>query len=437
MHLEGKRLSHYLASKAGESAKPAPAAAPENISRITTQTLVWGPEVNGLRAALELVPEQEAYPLGQVVGVRLLVRNVSRHPIQVASSDTRQDTATFKDSNGKTIAGRHTVFSGRAIIVRRTLQPGETAVFKSLGLGIGADAKPTSGSLPAGNILDGPPGKYTVTYSLRFPDVRRTSARDPKENVPQPSDWQGTLETGAVEVTVKSDAPMIVLELDNDRMQRIAELITWKGIRVCFEEVDYEIQKDVVRIGEFIQEMETAAKAGPLSPAQRKRLEIARGFMKEGKTPDMPFDLKFFPYSGVYSATTIEGLLDRLTEQGPYTWKRISRSYVVYPRERSVLDFPVSVDLRDVSLQDAVNNILAQSPEPNKIGMVVVVTGPVRPRYLDARIRGSLRVQNSPAMYVLTQAVESADSKVCWEIAGYKGQRSLGLSDVPDTREPG
>jgi formylglycine-generating enzyme required for sulfatase activity len=40
-------------------------------------------------------------------------------------------------------------------------------------------------------------------------------------------------------------------------------------------------------------------------------------------------------------------------------------------------------------------------------------------------------------MYVLTQAVEYADSKVCWEIAGYKGQRTLGLVDVPDTREPG
>jgi beta-lactamase regulating signal transducer with metallopeptidase domain len=203
MHLEGKGLSHYLASKAEESAKPLPAAAPENVSRATTQTLVWGPEVNGLRAALELVPEQEAYPLGQVAGVRLHVRNVSRRAIQLASSDARQDMSTIKDANGKTIAGSHTVFSGRAIIVRRTVQPGETAVFKSLGLGIGiATSELKPGSALAGNILDGPPGKYTVTYSLRFPDVRQTSARDPKENVPQPEDWQGVLETGPREITV-------------------------------------------------------------------------------------------------------------------------------------------------------------------------------------------------------------------------------------------
>jgi hypothetical protein len=254
----------------------------------------------------------------------------------------------------------------------------------------------------AGNILDGPPGKYAVTYSLRFPDVRRTSARDPKESVPQPEDWQGVLETGPRELTVKS-AGQLTLELDHERMGNIVSTIRRQcGARVCFEDVDYDMEKDVVRLGEFIQEMEAAAhRRQPMSPALQKRLQHARSLLKDGNPPNLLIDQKFFPYSGRFSAPTIEALLDQLTSQGPYAWKRISQSYVVYPRAGSVLNFPVSVDLHNISLMDAVKIILDQSPAP-KIGIGITSTGPGAPKYLKAYIRGNLRVQSSQAISLLS-----------------------------------
>jgi beta-lactamase regulating signal transducer with metallopeptidase domain len=48
------------------------------------QQLIWGEEIAGLRAALELVPAKDEYLLGKRVKVRFHVQNVAEHNIQIA-----------------------------------------------------------------------------------------------------------------------------------------------------------------------------------------------------------------------------------------------------------------------------------------------------------------------------------------------------------------
>ncbi|MFC1739059.1 HEAT repeat domain-containing protein [Planctomycetota bacterium] len=53
--------------------------------------LVWGEDVNGLRAAVGFVPEKESYSLGERVVVFFHIQNVSNHDIQIASTEWRQE----------------------------------------------------------------------------------------------------------------------------------------------------------------------------------------------------------------------------------------------------------------------------------------------------------------------------------------------------------
>ncbi len=81
MHMDGKRLSHYLAAQG-----------PEHPGAINPhQTLDWGPVVDGLCMAVKLVPQKESYTLGEKIGLEFHVRNVSRHPITIAGLSWRQD----------------------------------------------------------------------------------------------------------------------------------------------------------------------------------------------------------------------------------------------------------------------------------------------------------------------------------------------------------
>lgn len=172
----------------------------------TTGSLVWGKEVGGLRAAVELTPKKTEYADGDKLKVRFHVQNVSRHAIQLASAEFRTNDYAIVSvtSNVEPISITQNRYTGDPKIVRRTLRPGETTTFDATAIGIGKAGDVKAGGPLVGPVLDAPSGSYFVSYAMEFPDVKRTSARAPNESVPQPGDWQGKLVTGQVPITIKT-----------------------------------------------------------------------------------------------------------------------------------------------------------------------------------------------------------------------------------------
>ncbi len=189
------------ASRANNSG-PAPAT-PETRPSGSAAEMIWGEPVDGLQAAVELLPAKEAYAYGEKIDVRFRVRNVSDGTIQLATATLRQDRAEIRDDGGTIREVPSKWYSGWARIVRHELKPGQDVTLESTGLGIVQEWQEVESPWrQTGVILKGKPGRHAIRYILPFPDVRREGP-DGRVSVPQSTDWQGTLKTGWRELTVK------------------------------------------------------------------------------------------------------------------------------------------------------------------------------------------------------------------------------------------
>ena len=181
---------------------------------LQTPGLSYGPEVKGLRAALELIPsgqvvsdQKNIFPadgnfhLGEPIDMRFYVLNIStKENIYVSGGSWRQDgtsSITVEDAQGKAVPVRNIWYSGITPIQRNYLQPGEVAEFHSSSLAfLPEDADENSVThLMIGHYVKVKPGRYIVRCKLRFPDIV-------EGNKPQPYDWQGELDTAPVTVSV-------------------------------------------------------------------------------------------------------------------------------------------------------------------------------------------------------------------------------------------
>lgn len=162
--------------------------------------LFWGERVNGLRAAVEFIPEKECYNFGEVIGIQYKVQNVSERIIQLSTTTWRfgaESKCVIKDKGGKSIPVSGTFFTGRSKVDRYEILPGEAVVLKSSSLAIAKDwaqAKGFRHPIAYSAVLK--PGEYSLRYELRFPDIKIKDA-DGNVTVPLPDDWQGTLITGS------------------------------------------------------------------------------------------------------------------------------------------------------------------------------------------------------------------------------------------------
>ena len=139
--------------------------------------LVWGPETDGMQAALEIrVPRDSGIPT-QAPGVLpktsrdavLHVKNVSNKPITFVSETGRQgDTLQIKTANGEEIEVKDTWFSGWPIDVKWTIQPSEVAQLDVLTPGLNQPLAP---------------GEYSARYTIRF-NSRTLKDKDWQPNLP-------------------------------------------------------------------------------------------------------------------------------------------------------------------------------------------------------------------------------------------------------------
>jgi hypothetical protein len=175
---------------------PTPAAStdPNQKSTTSSEQLIWGQPVNGLRAAVEFIPEMESYMLGRQVSIRFHIQNVSDHLIEFTTGTWRcVDTQCIvADANGNMISSPPSAwYSGLIPTERKRLSPGQTTTIESPSLGFAKEGQMQSGfNHPVGPVARLRPGKYSLWYKLNFSDL----TTDP--GLVELDDWKGTLETG-------------------------------------------------------------------------------------------------------------------------------------------------------------------------------------------------------------------------------------------------
>jgi protocatechuate 3,4-dioxygenase beta subunit len=196
-YLQGKHTARYLAKRGTHY--PVQIPFPER----SGERLRFGPQVDGLRAAVELVPTNGTYVLGQAIEVRVHIRNEADYEIQVASSEWRQgDKLVIEDETGQPAEddlGRPIMtgqidYSGISRTRRAVLKPGESAVLKSSGLAFLAEGQ--RAKHPVGHYAKVKPGRYMVRFQVNFYENWNA----------QLMDWQGKLETGPVAVELNAAA---------------------------------------------------------------------------------------------------------------------------------------------------------------------------------------------------------------------------------------
>jgi hypothetical protein len=230
------------------------------------------------------------------------------------------------------------------------------------------------------------------------------------------------------------DPEVFTLELDRVQMQDAVSLLREKyARRVCIEDLDFDLVKDRVSLKEALAQFEAEAGRRTLSSKEQRLLELARQWRREGKSEDAAFDMAQH-YTGRFTAPSFDRLLDAVTQgtaSAPYVWRRIGDTYVVYPRERSLLDYSVSLNTEGLTVEQAVQKILDQKPQGARIGRMQTYVGPARPGtdpmpWLKTKLP-KLPVENVTAMEALCLVTERADPDLVWHIEGFQGQRHLSL----------
>ncbi len=170
----------------------------------------WGQDVNGLRASLEFIPDKKSYSLGERIGIRFKIQNVSNKDIQIAYSELLDSYAEITNSRDEDVSrpSPYTVGSGWPRTTRVNLKPNETITLNNFGLGFGRQDdpalvkevfEPNDYTTREYNQLE--PGQYSIQYKISLPNVYTNSIYE-EDNVPQPNDWKGTLNTQAKKINL-------------------------------------------------------------------------------------------------------------------------------------------------------------------------------------------------------------------------------------------
>ena len=225
---------------------------------------------------------------------------------------------------------------------------------------------------------------------------------------------------------------LFTLAADYDTIGDAVGEIRGPAVRVCFESRDFARELDEgsranrISRADRIAELEGVAGKRKLSAREAELLGRARQEVRDGQSPDVPFDLKFDRISGKFACATVDELLAELTRDSPYTWEKCGKSYVVSPKTGSVLAFPVTLHVRREQLGSVIGRILAQSPgDPVGLGSFGIGPGPLPEP--EKRMVESLQLEGTPCRAALCQAVESVGDDVVWDLAGLKHARTLFL----------
>jgi beta-lactamase regulating signal transducer with metallopeptidase domain len=227
------------------------------------------------------------------------------------------------------------------------------------------------------------------------------------------------------------------LDLDSETVQNAVAFLQQKyPVRLCFENLDFDMEKDAITIERAIAEFEAAAKTRALTPNEARRIELARDLLRQGNPGKMLFDVGAY-YSGHFEGATFDELLENLTQGTPYAWRKFQDTYIIYPAQGSLLGFKVNLDTEGLTVDQAAHKILDQQP---RIAMESTWALPVRPGedptpWLHVKLPG-MRLANLSAADALCAVTAAARPDSVWALGGYKGSRGLNLLRGPNKAAP-
>ena len=170
-------------------------------------TLVWGPPTNGLRAGLEVLPEnKQTLPShGTKLTFKLHVHNVGEQPVSLASGMWLSEMPlTATNDKGESVPLGATFYSGITPVVRVALKPQQVVSFDAGNLGL-AITKERAEKFEhvTHRTLVAPSGKYSLQATERFGLSFKMEDGEGKTLAPLDGDWKGELKSGvtALEIT--------------------------------------------------------------------------------------------------------------------------------------------------------------------------------------------------------------------------------------------
>ncbi|MFN0130745.1 MAG: M56 family metallopeptidase [Verrucomicrobiales bacterium] len=181
---------------------------PESEPDITKQ-LVWGEPVNGLRAALDVIPEGRNKSLshGTKPKLNLLVQNVSDQPVTLASFLWLSELkVTAKNAKGDDVKTTGIMYTGEPVVVRVLLKPQQVVTFDAgnVGLAVTQERAETFEHMTH-RWLVAPRGEYSLQATERFGNSFRLEDGKGNVLVPLEGDFKGDLTTGAISIDVENE----------------------------------------------------------------------------------------------------------------------------------------------------------------------------------------------------------------------------------------
>ncbi|MFA6287192.1 MAG: DUF4019 domain-containing protein [Opitutaceae bacterium] len=217
-----------------------------------------------------------------------------------------------------------------------------------------------------------------------------------------------------------------------DTMQAIVQRLRRDhGLRLAFENLDFTTA-DAVTLGARLRQLEAKAL---LQDAEVRQLREARRLRDQEKLGDGTLIDLGARYTGSIDGNTVAQFLDRLTAGTPYVARKVDATWIIQPRAGSVLAFPVTLKTTGLTVNEAIQAILAQSPGAKPIGTGMVFAMPVAPGTDPTpwlSVRAPARdFERTPAAEALSRLTSSALPASVWELAGYRDARMLSLAPAP------
>ena len=236
------------------------------------------------------------------------------------------------------------------------------------------------------------------------------------------------------ETAATSGKMKIDFDRAGDSMQNIVYRFQQEyGGRLCFENLDFDMKQDTMTLGRRISMLEEKQRDQKLTAREVELLKDARRLRKEEKLGDETVIDVGERYEGNIVADSIEDFLNQLTKDTPYDWTSTDGkgSWVVLPRAGTRLNYPVTLDTGDLTVEEAVAKVIEQRPAGSEIGVGQVDTRPVAPGtdsdpWLHVKCKPANFV-GIPAWRALCMIGEGARPDSLWELAGYKEHRMLGI----------
>jgi len=219
------------------------------------------------------------------------------------------------------------------------------------------------------------------------------------------------------------------VELNRETMAGVVAALREKwAIRVCFEDLNYDRQADMVTVGAALKDLQEQQAVRPLTRQEDIRLKLVEQLLKRPEAQNMLFDVKSPRFSGKLVADTAEELLSLLTAQTPYAWGKAGAVYAIFPRERSVLAYAVKLQIREGNLQETVEEILDQRPASLELSLLIPQAANASNEYLQLPMR--IQGFHGSAIEALCKTAEEVSHGVVWSLGGYKDARVLSLAQV-------